>query len=275
VDWQQQQVAMQSAAEEMKDRALEAVALIGTVKTPEHHQEVITGLAGISEVLTMAEKARKEAKAPYIDMGRKIDAAHDAFIEELRSEQLRIGKLDADYIQLEQAKARAAEAARRAEERKLEEERREREREAQEKAEAEQRRIAEQKAEIERQLQEARSEAKRIELEQAQRELERQQALAQAQSHEELDAINDQHNRAVAELPIHQMPRAKGQRVVDDWDIRVTDINMLYKSHPGCVKMEPRLSEIKALLRAGKSVIGIEAKPKINVSATATRAIDV
>jgi len=39
----------------------------------------------------------------------------------------------------------------------------------------------------------------------------------------------------------------------------VTDVWLLAKSHPGCVKIEPRISEIKSLLNNGVKVAGVNA----------------
>lgn len=44
-----------------------------------------------------------------------------------------------------------------------------------------------------------------------------------------------------------------------DYDIVVTDIWLLAKAHPACVKIEPRIGEIKELVRNGVKVAGINA----------------
>lgn len=96
-------------------------------------------------------------------------------------------------------------------------------------------------------------------------ELEREKAAAiqQATSHEELEAIQaDFNDRAAAEKPVAPT-RAEGQRVTEDWEITVSDIWLLAKSHPTCVKIQPMLSEIKMLLNAGVKVAGVKAEKKI------------
>jgi len=91
-------------------------------------------------------------------------------------------------------------------------------------------------------------------------ERERAEALAEATTHESLDEINEHFNRRVADLPPMPAPnRADGQIVKSDWSIEVTDIWMLVKVHPGCVKVEPRLSVIKELLNLGVDVKGVRA----------------
>jgi len=96
-------------------------------------------------------------------------------------------------------------------------------------------------------------------------ELERKriQARAEAKSHDELDAIDQEYSERSANLPIVEVNRAEGQRITQDWDITVTDIWALVRSHSHCVKVTPLIGEIKNLLRDGVKVAGIVAKPHI------------
>lgn len=89
----------------------------------------------------------------------------------------------------------------------------------------------------------------------------RQEELAKAQSHDEIDAIQERINDEVkaASVPL-VVVRAEGQVVREDWEITVTDIWALAKAHPNCVQMEVRRSEVKTLLNAGVRPPGIEAK---------------
>lgn len=115
----------------------------------------------------------------------------------------------------------------------------------------------------------------------AQLERERAAALAQAETVEKVNAIQEQFsNRARDEAPPPQSitaARATGQRVREEWNIEVVDIWLLAKAHPGCVKIEPRLNEIKSLLDAGIKVAGVRAAKEIRagVSVHSARAIDV
>jgi hypothetical protein len=99
--------------------------------------------------------------------------------------------------------------------------------------------------------------------------LEREKAkeLAKAETHEQFDAIQEKFNqRAQFEAPPPEAiapARASGQRVTEDWEIIVTDVWLLAKSHPTCVKIEPRLSEIKGLLNAGVKVAGVKAERQV------------
>lgn len=106
-------------------------------------------------------------------------------------------------------------------------------------------------------------------------------ALAQAKSHDELEAVQETFNRRAAdEAPSPETitpTRAEGQRVATDWEITVTDVWALARAHPACVTIEPRLSEIKALLKAGVKVPGVIGKEivKAGVRRSKSTAINV
>lgn len=94
-------------------------------------------------------------------------------------------------------------------------------------------------------------------------ELERARAeeVAKAASIEEADAINEKYSEAARGVePVPPPPKPKGQVIKEDWDIQVTDIWLLARSHPTCVKMEAVPSEIKTLLSAGVKLKGVTAQ---------------
>jgi cell division septum initiation protein DivIVA len=104
----------------------------------------------------------------------------------------------------------------------------------------------------------------------------RAEALAQVKSHDAMDAVNehfDNKARDVAPPPV--AVRTEGQRVTNDWDIQVMDIHALYRFHPNCVKLEPLLSEIKNILKAGGTVKGVTAKPIVKAGVRASRQKEV
>jgi hypothetical protein len=110
-------------------------------------------------------------------------------------------------------------------------------------------------------------------------ERERLAALAQAQSHEELEKVQETFNaRAKEEAPPIAAPiRATGQTVREDWEFEVTDIWLLARAHANCVSIEPRRAEIKSLLSAGVQVAGVRAwrGVKSGVRTSTVKAIDV
>lgn len=115
------------------------------------------------------------------------------------------------------------------------------------------------------QLEMAKAAAARKSQDEALSHLERDRAteLAAATSHEEMDAIQAKYaDKALllSQQPAAMPARAAGQVVKTDWDIKVTDIWALARAHPLCVKIDPRVSEIKNLLDAGVKVSGVAAE---------------
>lgn len=111
-------------------------------------------------------------------------------------------------------------------------------------------------------------------------ERERAAALAQAKTHDAADAISEHFsNRIKEEAPaVDTSPRANGQRISNDWDITVCDVHLLYRAHPNCCELKPRMSEIKELLKMGITPKGVTAKPIVKASvrlAPQPKAIDV
>jgi hypothetical protein len=106
-------------------------------------------------------------------------------------------------------------------------------------------------------------------------DLDRQRAEAQAKatSHDALDAINAHFDNKAKDVapPPASATRASGQRIANDWEIVVTDIHLLYRHHPNCVKLEALTGEIKNILKAGGTVKGVNAKPIVKAGVRAPR----
>lgn len=258
----------------LKNQALEAAANIGKVVDAATQEAAVLAQRELANVLTLVEKARKEAKDPVLTYGRAIDDAARNFVQEAKDEQVRIATLVGDFQALEAAKARAAEQLRLAEERKAAEERRQAELAALRAAEEEKRKLAEREREIARLAAEAKSKREKEILAQQQAEVDRQRALSEASTHAELDKIQERHNNAmaaIAEQPRHEPARAAGQRIQEDWEVSVTDIWLLAKAHPTCVRIEPLMGEIKSLLKAGVKVSGVKADKIVKAGVTRGR----
>jgi hypothetical protein len=89
----------------------------------------------------------------------------------------------------------------------------------------------------------------------------RQEALATAATHEEIDAINERANQEAQTLaPVFTPVKAEGQVNRPDWEVEVFNIDELNKAYPACVKKEPKLKEIKTLLGMGVALPGVNAK---------------
>ena len=86
--------------------------------------------------------------------------------------------------------------------------------------------------------------------------------IAKAKSHDEIDAINERfaQQQAALQAQLPSIQRFDHQRVTEDWEIKVDNIHMLYAAAPICVKMEPKLIEIKQLLDKLGSLPGVTAK---------------
>lgn len=104
-------------------------------------------------------------------------------------------------------------------------------------------------------------------------ERDRQAALSQANSHEEMEAVQERFDRQVAEeaRPVIAPARVEGQIVREEWEVTVTDVWALARAHPGCVKIEPRMAEIKAMLDSGQKVAGVLAKKVTKAGVRAMR----
>jgi hypothetical protein len=82
------------------------------------------------------------------------------------------------------------------------------------------------------------------------------------------EARKDLEERVAMDTLSHAPATADGQRTRPEWEVIVSDVWALARAHPACVTIEPRLSEIKALLPAGIKVAGVIAKRVVRVSVT-------
>jgi len=83
-------------------------------------------------------------------------------------------------------------------------------------------------------------------------EQQRLDAITVAESVQEVDQINEDHSRTVAALEIKTIAEAPKPtvNVKLDWEIEVMDYAALYAAHPEAVKMEPKISVLKAIASA-------------------------
>jgi hypothetical protein len=266
------QVHYTDAALALKEDALQSGALIGRVTNPQEQNAAVAAQKKIRNLGKMAESARVSAKAPVLEYGRRIDAAHAKFVKDLDDEEARITGLVSAFQRAEAQRVAAAERLRLQKEREIAE--------AAARAEAESRRKADEEAakiEAERRKAETAANAAKNAEQRASAEAERQRLEAAAQMQREaakaeLDRIQESQQRAAAALPVAEAARVEGQRVKTDWAVTVTDIWLLARCHPNAVKIEPRLSEIKSLLNAGVDVKGVKAVKETTATVTTGRA---
>jgi hypothetical protein len=107
----------------MKMNALVLAGNIQEVTNAQQQAEAVVAMKGCKEYLDQVEKARKEAKKPVIDCGRKIDEIAEEASKEIRGENARIAIQIAEFQAVELKKQRAAEALANAEISRLERER--------------------------------------------------------------------------------------------------------------------------------------------------------
>jgi hypothetical protein len=88
----------------------------------------------------------------------------------------------------------------------------------------------------------------------------REAEKSQARSLEQIDAIQERYCQEAAALPVAKAPeRPKGQVVKEDWDVEIVNDWLLAKTHPHCVTIKPKLSEIRLMLDNGLKVEGVKA----------------
>lgn len=268
-----------------RDHALEAAAMIGKVEDDTQNKFGATVLAKLQTIRREVEKARKDAKRPLIDWGKQLDDTCAEFLIDVGDEERRVATLLGDYAAMLRQRAAAEEARRKAEIEEIERQKR-----------AEIARLAAERAEIERKaavaaveaeaaerarIAAAKSEEDRYEAvrqaELSKVERERQEALARAETMNQIDEIQRTADAAVQMLPdMREKASAPvGMAVKQDWEITVTDIWKLARAHPACVNIEPRITEIKALLSAGMAVQGVSATLVNKVTTRGRAAIDV
>ena len=99
------------AAQDLKDAALESSACIGRVTTAGEQADAVLAQQNIATLIRDVEKARKAAKEPVLDFGRRIDEKAKEFTKPLLEEQWRVSQLVGNFQKLEEQRVAAARAA--------------------------------------------------------------------------------------------------------------------------------------------------------------------
>lgn len=214
-------VALSEQASVLKAEALERAALIGTVTNAEQNEYAARVQRDLQAVVKAVEVDRKRVKEPFLDMGRRIDAAAREFVAELEEEYRRIGECCQEFAAKERERFLAEQRRVQEEQERVLREQRKAEEEARAKAAAE--------------AAAARNEAERIA---AQKRAEEQAKLIAERAAQELEAITP------AALPT----KADGQVVKPVWRFEVTDVWLLARTSPGLVRIEPNRSEINEVI---------------------------
>jgi hypothetical protein len=266
-------VTWTESAHALISSALESSALIARVTTPEENEAAVRAQQHLRAATNEIEKVRKVLKEPVLEFGRAIDAAAKQIVAPLAPEEMRIAELVGNFAQLQEAKRKAAEAARLLEQQRIERERA-----------AELARVAREEAQHRSNLEAAEREALRKAAEaknadeqakaaELSRDLARQKELYDAQSFERMNAIQEKFNDQSSGVPIVAAPtRATGQVVRTEWEIQEIREWELAKARPDLVRrIEFDRIEIKRLLDAGVKLPGVVAKPVTKSSVRAGR----
>lgn len=211
--------ALVSAAESARterDALLHQAALVTTVADRIDADDATNVLRNLKGFLTAIEAQRTAAKAPVLDIGRRIDALAKELVDEVSGHANRISRVIGTF---ETEERRRAEETRRA-------------------AEAEAQRVA---AEAQRKADEARRNAKTAEA--ADRAADAVNEVAQQQ------IVSLKQTAASATVP-----KQAGTQVREDVCFEVTDIKKLYADSPHLVTLEPNGSAIRAILRANPNL---------------------
>lgn len=208
--------------------------------------EVTNAVRDIKRLLKEVEEGRQAAKAPALDIGRKIDAAAKEFSATLETEVNRLTGLLVGYETEQRRIAAEAEAKRQAEIRRQEAEARAAQAEIERKArEAEQARLAAERAAREATNAEARAKAQ----EEARKAHEaQQQAVAEKAKQEEATKLQQ---AELLRAPAPVVTRAAGASVSAPWTFEVVDIKALHAAKPELVELSVKRSDVLAVIRGG------------------------
>jgi hypothetical protein len=215
----------------IRDDLLKEAALVTTVADRLDADAATSTLRALKAYQTAIETARTKAKAPALEVGRKIDALAKDLSAKVVEESARISRVLGAFEAEERRKADDARIA----------------------AENEAARIA---REAEAAAIQARRGAKTAEA------ADRASDAILEKAAEQTVAVRQQAVNAVA-------PKQAGTAIRTDYAFEVTDIKALYAAHPELVTLEPNGAAIRAILRANPNlqIPGLRswAETKLNV----------
>lgn len=199
-----------------RDQLLHQAALVVQVADRIDADDATTVLRGLKGFEVTIEQARTQAKAPVLEIGRKIDALSKELVEKVKAETGRISRVLGAYELEEKRKAEAARYA----------------------AEQEASRIAE---EARRKTIEVRAAAP--------------DALAADRASDRVTEKAVEQIVALKQAAAQSMPtRQAGTTVREDVCFEVFDLVALHKSSPELVVLEPNGTAIRAILRANPNL---------------------
>lgn len=213
----------------VRDGLFEKLKALPPVTDAESCLVAVDAVRLVKTTLSQVEKDRTAIKAPFLAIGKAIDDCAKKFSTDLKEAVSQVERRIGAYN--EKVRREAEEEARRLrdETMRIERERRDAEIRAQEAA---------------RKLGEAKTAQERTE---ALRE--------QLEAEEEIEQRVEEQNQAFVAPAVKTAAGGAHRTAVE---VEVTDIHALYKAFPHCVKMEPKISIIKAMAEIGTKLPGVK-----------------
>jgi hypothetical protein len=101
-------VAIIPTATEDRNKLLAATGKIADIADPDRLSYAQRAMKALADLRNAVERSRKDAKAPVLDVGRRIDACAAEFLDPVQAEEKRLALLAAEFVRAEQEKARRA-----------------------------------------------------------------------------------------------------------------------------------------------------------------------
>lgn len=224
------EIAIDPKAVAARDEAIENAHLVVTIRTQNQAVAGADALRGLRAITKAVESSRTTAKAPVLELGRRIDGAAKEFNASAEAEIARITAMLTAY-EVEQRRI-AAEAERQ----RQEEERRRQAEEAARMAEITRQQQAAARAELlaNTERERAAAEARRI-------------AAESAAAIERAAAAERQANLPV----VVERPKVVGTVVREEWNFEVTDLKAFAETYPDLVEITVRRSAVLEKIRLG------------------------
>lgn len=228
-----------------RDNAVAAAAGIISIVDPVEQSAAVTALRLLKSISKEVEASRKAAKAPVLDLGKRVDGIAEQFIAPVSEQEARLTKLLNDFeveqqrLRDEEARKAQAEADRvAAEERKKAEE------------------LRAQRAEAERQLAAAREDAANAETKE---ELAASRNAVEEATRRVVDLggrIEAREDAAIVAQSFPSKPEPKpaaptGFVAQKPWTFEVLDLKAFAAAHPDLVEITVRRSAVLDLIRGG------------------------
>jgi hypothetical protein len=211
------QISVLEEVRQNRDALIKEAAEISTVQDRLDADDCTQILKRLSEFSKDIESQRSAAKAPVLELGRKIDALGKELVASVDSEKTRLSRLVGAFE---------------AEERR--------------KADEERRRLQDEQLRIQREAEKQAMEAARQAKTEEQRDRAVDQVVAKAQ--EKIVQVQQQIVQA-------QVKKAEGSKLLTKICFEVTDIRELHKAEPNLVTLEPNGTAIRAILKQNPNLI--------------------